>query len=288
MPSSPITIALRNAAPILVPPSGNGAGPSQKVYWFALFTGPVESITDLSAWVEPMNTANTGLIHPEQSEVLVDLLDNLARGMAAVRLSPPSALFPISAQAVCICSGISDWLFPLASVPQLKDRVTAIANHALHRLKALDFMHDPVPFVDGLEQVDIASIPDEDMCCPHCWLPFGTTYEDNPAFEFMVDPVLTAREVAFSEMPFCAGRADDNPLARQVAFRELPFCAGRADNNPVRTPCSHLYGRSCLIDHLENVDTLCPCCRQEMVHRGLSGRVGNHREYTRHFQGTRL
>jgi hypothetical protein len=106
---------------------------------------------------------------------------------------------------------------------------------------------DASAFVDTLEEVDIATIPAEDMRCPHCWLPFGTTDEDDPAFVFVPDP-------------------DDPPelAARQVAFSELPFCAARPDNNPVRTPCGHLFGRSCLIETLEKVDTLCPTCRKEL------------------------
>jgi hypothetical protein len=104
-----------------------------------------------------------------------------------------------------------------------------------------------VAFVDGLEQVAIADIPAEDMRCPHCWLPFGITDEDDPVFAFAPDP-------------------DDSPelVARQVAFRGLPFCAARADNDPVRTPCGHLFGRTCLIQSLEKVSTLCPTCRQEL------------------------
>jgi hypothetical protein len=85
------------------------------------------------------------------------------------------------------------------------------------------------------------------MKCPHCWLPFGTTDEDDPTFQFAPD-------------------ADEPPelAARQVTFHEMPFCAARPDNNPVRTPCGHLFGRSCLIETMEKVDTLCPTCRKEL------------------------
>lgn len=101
-------------------------------------------------------------------------------------------------------------------------------------------------FVDGLERVDIANIPEEDMRCPHCWLPFGTTDEDDPDFVFAPD-------------------RDEAPLnaERQVAFHEMPFCTARPDSDPVRTPCGHIFGRGCLIETLERVNTRCPTCRQE-------------------------
>jgi hypothetical protein len=106
---------------------------------------------------------------------------------------------------------------------------------------------DAVKFVDTLEQVDLSMIPEEDLKCPHCWLPFGTTDEDDPTFVFAPD-------------------ADESPelAVRQVALHEMPFCEARPDNNPVRTPCGHLFGRSCLIETMEKVDTLCPTCRKEL------------------------
>jgi hypothetical protein len=102
-------------------------------------------------------------------------------------------------------------------------------------------------FVSLLEKVEISTIAAEDMRCPHCWLQFGTMDEDDSAFVFAPDP-------------------DDPPelAARQIAFRELPFCAAWPDNDPIRTPCGHLFGRSCLIETMEKVDTLCPTCRQEL------------------------
>ncbi|KAF1917221.1 hypothetical protein BDU57DRAFT_158201 [Ampelomyces quisqualis] len=106
---------------------------------------------------------------------------------------------------------------------------------------------DPVVFVNSLQRVNISDIPAEDMRCAHCWLAFGTTGEDDPGFMFTPD---------FDDPPELA--------ARQVAFRELPFCAGRPDNDPVQTPCGHLFGRGCLIEIIEKMGTLCPTCRQEM------------------------
>jgi hypothetical protein len=106
---------------------------------------------------------------------------------------------------------------------------------------------DAVDFVDSLVQVNVADIPAEDMRCPHCWLSFGTTDEDEPEFVFTPDQDIP-QELA----------------VRQLAFRELHYCVGRADNDPVRTPCGHLFGRGCLIEVMERVDTLCPICRQEL------------------------
>tara|TARA_R110002003_G_scaffold40_12_gene2753 strand:- start:4177 stop:5133 length:957 start_codon:yes stop_codon:yes gene_type:complete len=106
---------------------------------------------------------------------------------------------------------------------------------------------DIAAFVNTLEQVDISTIPDEDMKCPHCWLPFGTTDEDDPTFVYAPD----------SETP-------PELSARLAALRELPFCHGRANNDPVKTPCGHIFGRGCLIETMEKVDTLCPTCRQQL------------------------
>jgi hypothetical protein len=106
---------------------------------------------------------------------------------------------------------------------------------------------DAVKFVDTLEQVDISTIPEEDLKYSHCWLPFGTTDEDDPTFVFAPDA---------NESPEVA--------ARQVALHEMPFCEARPDNNPVRTPCGHLFGRGCFIETMEKVDTLCPTCRKEL------------------------
>ncbi len=51
-----------------------------------------------------------------------------------------------------------------------------------------------VDFVDTLEEVDIADIAAEDMKCPHCWLPFGTTTDkDNPSI--LVYPDDEEREI---------------------------------------------------------------------------------------------
>lgn len=107
---------------------------------------------------------------------------------------------------------------------------------------------DAVAFVGTLDQVDLADIAAEDMRCPHCWLPFGTEDEEEPSFLYSPDP-----------------DAKPELAARQVTFRELPFCAGRADKDTVRTPCKHLFGRGCLIDTMENVDTFCPTCRQDLM-----------------------
>ncbi|KAH5292525.1 hypothetical protein HBI12_235140 [Parastagonospora nodorum] len=120
---------------------------------------------------------------------------------------------------------------------------------SLHHLRAAARPRfDAAAFVENLDRVEISDIPAEDMRCPYCWLPFSTTDEDDPNFVFIPDP-------------------DDPPeiAARQITFRELlPFCADRADNDPVRTPCGHLFGRGCLVETLEKVDTLCPTCRKDL------------------------
>lgn len=128
------------------------------------------------------------------------------------------------------------------------DYVSSVAT--AHGLPASRYQHthfDPVAFVSELERVNIADIPAEDMRCAHCWLPFGTTDEDEPDYTFTPDP-------------------EDPPelAARQVAFHELPFHVGRTDNDSVRTPCGHLFGQGCLLEIVETMGTLCPTCRQEM------------------------
>jgi hypothetical protein len=122
---------------------------------------------------------------------------------------------------------------------------------------------DAVKFIDTLEQVDISTIPEQDLKCPHCWLPFGITDdEDDPTFVFAPDE-------------------DESPevAARQVALREMHFCEARPYNSPVRTPCGHLFGRSCLIETMKKVDTLCPTCRKELR---PAPKVPDATEYKRH------
>lgn len=136
-------------------------------------------------------------------------------------------------------SNASEMLGPLGMTPW------SISLHHLRAAARPQF--DAAALVDTLDRVDIPDIPAEDMRCPYCWLPFGTTDEDEPSFVFTPDP-------------------DDPPeiAARHIAFRELPFCADRANNDPMRTPCGYLFGRGCLIETLEKVDTLCPTCRKEL------------------------
>lgn len=103
---------------------------------------------------------------------------------------------------------------------------------------------DAVAFVNSLPAVDVASISAEDMRCPHCWLPFGTTDEDDPSFA-----------------PDSGG--DQAVVDMLAAFRALPDCECKADNDPIRTPCGHIFGRGCLIESLEKTSTTCPICRHE-------------------------
>jgi len=98
-------------------------------------------------------------------------------------------------------------------------------------------------FVETLDEVDITSIEPEDMKCPLCWLPFGsTTDEEGPSIATYLDD--EEREIT----------------ERLHASYNLPFCENRPDNDPVRTPCGHVFGRQCLIDSLET-NMICPMCR---------------------------
>ncbi|KAF2125987.1 hypothetical protein P153DRAFT_388741 [Dothidotthia symphoricarpi CBS 119687] len=105
---------------------------------------------------------------------------------------------------------------------------------------------DAVAFVNALEQVDISTIAADDMKCPHCWLPFGTTDDDDPSYTYSPDP-----------------QEDPAVSAHMLAFRDLPHCE-MANNDPVKTPCGHLFGKSCLIEILERMDSICPMCRQDL------------------------
>jgi hypothetical protein len=107
-------------------------------------------------------------------------------------------------------------------------------------------MPDAEAFVDSLEQVDISTIPVEDMRCPHCWLDFGTTEDDAPA------------------LPQASDHSDQEFAERQGDFGEMPFPTASPNNDPVRTPCGHIFGRDCLIESLQKVGTTCPICRQEL------------------------
>jgi len=99
-------------------------------------------------------------------------------------------------------------------------------------------------FVETLDEVDITSIESEDMKCPLCWLPFGSTTDDEAPTT--ITPYLDDEEREITE--------------RLHASYALPFCENRPDNDPVRTPCGHVFGRQCLIDSLET-NMICPMCR---------------------------
>jgi hypothetical protein len=138
------------------------------------------------------------------------------------------------------------------SFPALLNLPPVLEEAFTSTLSLADFMRSRIPsrphfnavrYVDSLEKIDPATIPAEDNKCPHCWLPFGVTDED----DYVPDP---------SDHPEMA--------ARQSAIHEMPFNEARPDNDPVRTPCGHIFGRGCLIESLEKVDTLCPSCRREL------------------------
>ena len=103
---------------------------------------------------------------------------------------------------------------------------------------------DAIAFVETLEEIDVAGIAPEDMKCPLCWLPFGSTTEDEAPTT--ITPYLDDEEREITE--------------RLHASYALPFCENRPDNDPVRTPCGHVFGRQCLIDSLET-NMICPMCR---------------------------
>jgi hypothetical protein len=100
-----------------------------------------------------------------------------------------------------------------------------------------------IKFVKTLDAVDITSILPEDMKCPLCWLPFGST-TDGKGLTIVAYLNDEEREIT----------------KRLHASWELPFCENRPDNDPVRTPCGHVFGRQCLIDSLETNMT-CPMCK---------------------------
>jgi hypothetical protein len=125
-----------------------------------------------------------------------------------------------------------------APMPDLESVLTQIYSRPLRAA-----FEAAAAFVDTLEEVDIADIAAEDMTCPHCWLPFGTTTdEDNPSI--LVYPDDEEREIS----------------ERMNASYELPFCENRPNNDPVKTPCGHVFGRQCLIQSLET-NMICPMCR---------------------------
>jgi hypothetical protein len=105
---------------------------------------------------------------------------------------------------------------------------------------------DAEAFVDSLEQVEISTIPAEDMRCPHCWLDFGTTEDDVPT------------------LSQASGQSVQEVAERQDNFSDMPFPTASPNNDPVRTPCGHIFGRDCLIESLQKVGTTCPICRQEL------------------------
>jgi hypothetical protein len=190
----------------------------------------------------------TGEVYPELHAHFWQSGDPLPDGSLSIAVGsvgvPPTAAESLNSMAFTINS------VSLASAATIFNSLAiTFGSTSLHHLRAAARPRfDAAAFVDTLDRVEISDIPAEDMRCPYCWLPFGTTDEDDPSFVFTPDP-------------------DDPPeiAARQTAFRELlPFCADRADNDPVRTPCGHLFGRGCLVETLEKVDTLCPTCRKDL------------------------
>jgi hypothetical protein len=90
-------------------------------------------------------------------------------------------------------------------------------------------------YVDKLPHVDISTIDPSNRRCPFCYDDFGAANEDLEL-------------------------EDTSELA---AFQELPFPLHLLSNEPVRTPCGHLFGRTCLMELLSST-SLCPLYRQEL------------------------
>lgn len=103
-------------------------------------------------------------------------------------------------------------------------------------------------FVDSLKKVPLADIAVEDNRCPHCWLSFGVTCLDDPAY-----------------MPDLPENADE--AAALQAFAEMAFDQNMPDNDPVLTPCGHMFGRGCLLESLEKCGMRCPMCRKEFAYK---------------------
>ncbi|OAK97004.1 hypothetical protein IQ06DRAFT_296229 [Phaeosphaeriaceae sp. SRC1lsM3a] len=179
---------------------------------------------------------NPGPINPQAQESLNHFLVVLQNALATISESNPDLSSPFPEDFPIDFDGPLPPFFPFSAV--FNTDHTAFSHR--RPFNATEFVH-------SLDRVNIADIPEEDMRCPHCWLPFGTTDEDDPDFVFIPDR---------DELPANA--------ERQVAFHELPFCTARPDNDPVRTPCGHIFGRGCLIETMERVNTRCPTCRQEL------------------------
>lgn len=105
--------------------------------------------------------------------------------------------------------------------------------------ESISSAYDYYDCIDLLEQVDIDTIAPEDRRCPHCWSDFGV-------------------EEGFFDEP----EESDNLLN----FRQLPFCATTPNNDPVRTPCGHVFGRSCLAESLRT-STNRPMCRCDLTEK---------------------
>jgi hypothetical protein len=211
---------------------------------FSTSPGLVPNLANLAANAQTTMLAS----HPSPSGITVSTFPGGIPDVAALPNMP--WVSPSATQALITV------VSPALNGPSSKEFIAAMDHYTNTTLQ--EFMlscltpmnlNNPsyADFVDTLEQVDVSTIPAADMRCPHCWLPFGITDEDDPAFVFTPDP---------NDPPELA--------VRHIAFRELPFCTAKADNDPVKTPCGHLFGRACLTESMEKVDTLCPICRLDL------------------------
>jgi len=86
--------------------------------------------------------------------------------------------------------------------------------------------HDAaIAFVNGLQQVELSTLPETDRKCPFCWGRYGEDEDGKPIV------------------------ADDN----------APTTV-----NPVRTACGHVFHRDCLVEVVEKSSKNCPMCSIEL------------------------
>jgi hypothetical protein len=209
MNTANLPVAIDNPTPPAGSPFWEGAAPTQQ---------------NLNAAIQAWTTAAQASIAGEPvPDIPAHLWPN-----GYVPPLPPIGAPNLNAQFAAMFEMLVGWIgnFSLAVIATMSipvfyssEDMSIVPQSSVHCRRA---RFDAVAFVDTLGQVNVADIQAEDMRCPHCWLPFGTTDEDHPAFVFSPDPDIP-RELA----------------TRHIASRELPRCADRADNDPVRTPCGH-------------------------------------------------
>lgn len=105
---------------------------------------------------------------------------------------------------------------------------------------------DAKTFVDNLEIISLTNISKNFMRCPICWLDFGTTIEDDPAYSCHLNPDISPIEATSLGL-----------------IQAVPFSA--PDNDPVKTRCGHLFGKDCLEKVVREGERRCPLYRQDLI-----------------------